>query len=86
MSEEPQVGAPTNRYRVFMVDGTSYDFYLGQGQIWESFLAQLNATGCMATNDIWISREAIVKVMRIYEGPLSPIGNVINFPDPKGNA
>ena len=69
-----------------MVDGTSYDFYLGPNQSWEGFLAQLTSTGCMVTDDVMIMRDSMVKIMRIYEGPTSPIGNVIPFPEPKGAA
>jgi hypothetical protein len=81
-----QSSTPINRFRVFMVDATSYDFYLGPNQSWESFLAQLTSTGCMMTNDIMIMRDSIVKIMRIYDGPAAPIGNVIPFPEPKGTA
>jgi hypothetical protein len=33
-----------------------------------------------------IMRDSIVKIMRVYDGPVAPIGNVIPFPEPRGSA
>jgi hypothetical protein len=74
------------RFRVFMIDNTAYDFYLTGGLTFDMFITHLVANDFMATNDIFIQRDSIVKVMRIYEGPVQPMGTVIPFPEPKGSA
>lgn len=74
-----------DRVRIFMIDQTSYEVILTVP--WEVLTNMLLTHGCVITNDAFINRESIVRMMRynpavhIQEG-----ATVLEFPTPKGTA
>lgn len=89
MSEPEIAQAETIEFvRVFITDGTYADARLPPaGNAWEAFIHQIVTNGCVITNDTFVNRSSIVKMLRMRAvGVPETMGNLIAFPETKGSA